>query len=304
LLHQWTTVTAASIANTASPHPFWAIDCPKVAFANQHIMHLILAFSALHKAQACQNMSDVLRTTATQHFNLGLRQTHTALTQLSTSNAHAIYISAILICFCTFAFGPSDDEFLFFSSSNNSGSDTWYSMIRGVRVIIEAMGNEFIHDADGPLKTLVTGPGDDPQVIEKKRSYIVCWQDPIRRLRENITACSEHQQIYLKALERLFPALEAVWGKTTDLKETLQPNREVTIFAWLYLLEDDFVNRLGQRDQVALLILGYYALLLEELKCFWFMIGWPEHLMAGVRRYVDEEHMSWVEWPIQKFSIT
>lgn len=177
-------------------------------------------------------------------------------------------------------------------------------MIRGVRVIIEAMGSDFIHDAEGPLRTLVKGPVDDSRVIEKQRSCIVCWQEPIGRLREHIMACSEHRQVYLQALEGLIPAMEAIWGKTTDLKETLQPNREVTIFAWLYSLEDDFVKRLGQRDQVALLILGYYALLLEELKCFWFMIGWPEHLMAGVRRYVDEEHMSWLEWPIQKFSVT
>jgi len=165
------------------------------------------------------------------------------------------------------------------------------------------MGTQFIHDAQGPLKTLVKSPANDSPV-EHKRSYIVCWQEPVERLRKHIMACSEHEQIYLKALDGMTPSLEAVWGKTTDLRETLQPNREHMVFAWLYLLEDDFVRRLGQKDQVALLILGYYALLLEELKCFWFMHGWPEHLLAGVQQCVDEEHMRWVEWPIQKFAIT
>lgn len=70
------------------------------------------------------------------------------------------------------------------------------------------------------------------------------------------------------------------------------------VLRWLYVMEDDFVASLQSKDAMALLILAYFAPLLNTMSKAWFLKGWAEHLLTSIRIFIDKEYVEWLEWPM------
>ena len=73
----------------------------------------------------------------------------------------------------------------------------------------------------------------------------------------------------------------------------------VDIFYWVITAER-FIPLLAQEEQVALVILAYYCVLLHQIPTRWWIEGWVEHLMTGIYGSLDETYRSWIVWPIEE----
>lgn len=321
LLHHYMYRASINIANAKGPDPFWSVDCPKIGFANPHTLHLILTYSALHMARgegADPRRQNELHDEAVLHFATALEQTRLELSRLGRGNAHALYVSAMLVCFCTFAKGPGPGDFLMFTAGGGDEPATWLQLVRGVRTIIEAMGSPFVFDPEGPLRALVRKRPDDwvrgreEERRERGRQHRPDWRAPVDRLRMHVCALMEPAagadgrltdvcRQSLSALEAIIPACEAMWGRTPD--EPLEADQETSVYAWLYRLGDEYIRYLQGKEQIALVVFAYFALLLKELEVFWFMEGWAEHIITGVDQFLDEEHKRWLEWPKEQVGL-
>lgn len=308
-----------NIANAKGPDPFWSIDCPKIGFANPHTLHLILTYSALHMSrdEADEDRRSQLHDEAVQHFATALEQTRLELSRLGRGNAHSLYVSSMLVCFCTFAKGPSEGDYLMFTAGGGDEPATWLSLVRGVRTIIETMGSPFVFDPDGPLRALVRKRSEDlvkdreEERRERSRQHRPDWRGPVDRLRLHICSLMDPAgfdeplkdvcRVSLSALEAIRPAAEAMWGKTPD--EPLEADQESSVYAWLYRLENDYTRYLQRKEQIALVVFAYFALLLKELEVYWFMEGWAEHIIMGVDQFLDDEHKRWLEWPKEQVGL-
>lgn len=308
-----------NIANAKGPDQFWSIDCPKLGFAHPHTLHLILTYSALHMSrhEADPERQQQLHDEAVLHFATALQQTRLELSRLGRHNAHALYVSSMLVCFCTFAKGPSDGDFLMFTAGGD-GPATWMQLVRGVRTIIETMGSPFMFDEDGPLRAMVRKDPDDrtqdrdAERRERSRQHRPDWRPPVNRLRHHICSLlgpagsdrprnDDVCRLSLTALEEICPPCEAMWGKTPD--EPLERDQEYSVYAWLYRLDDNFIRCLERKEQIALVVFAYFALLLKELEVYWFMQGWAEHIILGTDQFLDEEHKRWLEWPKEQLGL-
>jgi len=323
LLHHYMYKASINIANARGLDPFWSVDCPKIGFANPHTLHLILTYSALHMGRLQEHndpgRAHQLHDEADMHFATALEQTRLELSRLGRDNAHALYVSSMLVCFCTFAKGPRPDDFLMFTAGGDDSPATWLQLVRGVRIIIETMGSPFIFNENGPLRAMTKGrEGDDQwqhdreaEKRERSRQHRPDWRAPVDRLRLHICSlmdpagrdellidvCRES----LSALEAIRPACEAMWGRTPD--EPLEPDQETSVYGWLYRLGNEYIQYLQRKEQIALVVYGYFALLLKELEVYWFMEGWAEHIIVGIDQFLDEEHRAWLQWPKEQLGL-
>ncbi|KAH2588210.1 hypothetical protein KXW93_007215, partial [Aspergillus fumigatus] len=51
-----------------------------------------------------------------------------------------------------------------------------------------------------------------------------------------------------------------------------------------------FIGWLEAKDLFALAVLAYWAILLKYMQTSWMMMGWDEHVLAGVLAFLPEEH--------------
>lgn len=322
LLHHYMYKASLNVANAKGPDPFWSIDCPKIGFANPHTLHLILTYSALHMGRLEHHnntpaRANQLHDEAVLHFATALEQTRLELSRLGHDNAHALYVSSMLVCFCTFAKGPRPGDFLMFTAGGDDEPATWLQLVRGVRIIIETMGSPFIFDKEGPLRALANGDHGaqkhdrEAERRERSRQHRPDWRGPVDRLQVHICSLMDPagpDQLLvdvcrqsLSALEAIRPACEAMWGKTPDVP--LETDQETSVYGWLYRLGNEYIQYLQRKEQIALVVYGYFALLLKELEVYWFMEGWAEHIIMGIDQFLDEEHKAWLEWPKEQLGL-
>ncbi|KAH2618243.1 hypothetical protein KXV95_008208, partial [Aspergillus fumigatus] len=60
-----------------------------------------------------------------------------------------------------------------------------------------------------------------------------------------------------------------------------------------------FIGWLEAKDLFALAVLAYWAILLKYMQTSWMMMGWDEHVLAGVLAFLPEEHRRWARWPVE-----
>jgi len=100
-------------------------------------------------------------------------------------------------------------------------------------------------------------------------------------------------QVYLTALEqltRVFPGLNS--------ESRSSQASPLTAFIWLYLVSGEFLACLQRRDQVALVVMAHFCVLLNDLRGFWAVEGWVGHLMGEIYGGLGEEWRGWIGWPM------
>lgn len=61
----------------------------------------------------------------------------------------------------------------------------------------------------------------------------------------------------------------------------------------------EFRRLLKARMPQALVLLAYYAVVLDLLDHKWFLRGWSSLLLQNIVAHLDERWKSWVQWPIK-----
>lgn len=73
------------------------------------------------------------------------------------------------------------------------------------------------------------------------------------------------------------------------------------LFIWPYQLEDEYTDALQGINQISLVILAHFVVLLKLFSLsIWFLQGWSEHLLGGAQKHLDECHRPWLEWPTEQ----
>lgn len=105
-MYHWTTSTCYTLSSQASGATFWRSNIAELGFAHHHLLHLILAFTALHLARARPSRHIEYKTQAEHHYALALPDLTSELAHLNVENGDAVYVSVQLTCFITWARGP------------------------------------------------------------------------------------------------------------------------------------------------------------------------------------------------------
>jgi hypothetical protein len=76
------------------------------------------------------------------------------------------------------------------------------------------------------------------------------------------------------------------------------------ILTWQWTVGKDFLPLLqGSRPrQEAVSIFAHFLVMLRKLESQWWLEGWADNLMGKVWAVLDEEHRTWVNWPMEELS--
>ncbi|KAM5348799.1 hypothetical protein ACJ41O_008622 [Fusarium nematophilum] len=310
LLHFTAHTGPSLVAPDDLNHPvsrFWAHDAPRIGLSYPFIMKLILSLAARHLAHSePENRDRRLQLVSLAHHHLtdGVAEASRFLASLDATNCGALYLSSLLVCFSSFAAGPSGPRDLLIchmsdSSLRSESSEPWMPLIRGVRLIRDAYPPEALFS--GLMAGLVSEK-EDPAAF--RPSFItenferIDWIPALEEIRSLVKACDDQlAPARLEAFNLLASIYEATYGRdeagSCDVASVFR-----FLFIWIYQIKDDFIIGLQGRDSVCLLILAYWALLLRTYSQYWFMDGWTVHLLKAVRDVLDQGFVRWLGWPL------
>lgn len=238
---------------------------------------------------------------ATHHSSAGLSKLTQALQYIDDSNCGALYVSAILVADCTFAAGPTARDDLLVCNISNHDSQSWKSVVQGVRLIREAFEPSVLFS--GPMGPL--GPSEDEQRPPVQPGFIeygfprIDWEGPLGRLRESIVSSNDTDlSVCLEAYYTVESIYEATFGKSDGSMAC--SGKSKFVFLWLYVMDHEFVRCLQQKHPLSFLVLAYYAVLLKTQQHAWFMQRWPIHMLSRIQTLIDQDYVEELRWPLEQ----
>lgn len=304
---------------------FWTHNLPRIGLTHHFTMHLAYAVAGYHLAylEKPGERQQEFRQLAELHASAGLQQFTGALARLDSTNCGAAYVSATLVCYGTFAAGPTGPGDLLVCNIDRDRDDNWMPLIHGLRLIRETFDDDVLYTglmdpfhARNHAKNLEPKPAQE-KVAQCAREGLarLDWEQPLSDLREFVAAYYDHgdeangideseneDDVCLRSLDCLINIYRATYGDKDG--EYDGPEQYQHVFGWLYRIEKRFLSRLWDKDPRALIILAYFALLLDTMKDFWYLDGWERHILDRTRYLIGEEYAGWLRWPMEMAGLT
>lgn len=284
----------------------YRINLPRMGLVYPFVLRLLIALAARHLEYLNEHDRQAERygAVAEKHFSIALSQVAGQLSQLDRDNCQALYISSILVCFYIFARRPNPGEYLVFS---DHGPPLWVPLLRGVQTIINTMGSDRVFSG---FLAPMQGDGMPQKVYAATASRLriprLDWEDPLRKMKVFISSSTELDNIgdYTAAIDRLEEHFKATYG-SGDMGAYQGEAVNQVVFRWLYLLDDNLIQQMQQKQPHALIILSYFALLMTALQVdnCWYIKGWPEHILYGIHDSTEASYRIWLRWPMEQVGL-
>lgn len=290
--------TLPTLAGEESGRQSWTICLSNLGYQYPHLYHLMLALAALHKARLHSHQRAELLVQAERHHAIGVQGSTALLGSINDDNYEVVRTSASLIGLINLAMGPRPGEYIVFSEQ---AGPNFLDLLRGLRSIRshkqyrynatqqrspsdtssqgtvpdESAGSTFANDPNAHLRSLYTRVRDIPGA-EQRKSYTHALDD----------------------LEQFFILMDGHLESSSgsglpDAAHRLSP------LGWIYRVQDDFLERVQNKESLALVIVAYFAVVLKELETGWPADGWAEHIMAKIcEEVVDPDDRELIRWPM------
>ncbi|KAH7407136.1 hypothetical protein BKA64DRAFT_408080 [Cadophora sp. MPI-SDFR-AT-0126] len=287
----------------------------ETSFNNPHLLHLVLGFSALHWARQEPHRKHDLVEQADKHYGIGMR----GATQLLSSTEKQTEEEMELVCHSTvliglyhLALGPQTGEYMGFS--DHEGRASFLIFIRGVRIVRENKEEPTQHQPQVPIHTSQSA-GSSPEVdfsvpgctFYADSGYPTHLEN-LRHLSQSsmgdpFSSAAKDASVYLAAIAQLEPYFEEIYPQPALCEPRPTDGHNRLAFGWLYRASDGFMNRLQEKAPLALAIFACFAVVLKRLETAWFVDGWPEHIMAGVWKFLRPDLRDLIRWPMQELEM-
>ncbi|GKZ27515.1 hypothetical protein AbraCBS73388_004830 [Aspergillus brasiliensis] len=308
LFHHYLSSTSLTLADDETGRQLLQTRLPELGFSFNYVLRLLLAFSGFHIAhlrERCpqQNSSatEPYVERAERHVAIALRQIIPSVTELNPDTYHALYAASSFMCFCTLARGPQPGDYLAFSST---GQAECLTLLHGVRSILQMPERMSTQAETGPKSR----PSAESTTAHSEVQVPPFSEDHVATAAEYLIPLSQVRQLVLNELQqsdprhasycKVYEDLVSVFQSLRSQKHYLPRGARVPyIFGWLFRLPGLFVADLHKQQPLSLVLFAFFVVSLKDISCYWFMKGWPEHIMAGIYRHLDEKHRPWIQWP-------
>lgn len=261
-------------------------ELPRVAFANDYVMHALLGFTALHKAHLEPGQAAMLQAAAVDHLDKALTLYRKDAGALTPESANAKLAFTWLIALFSYAVPPSVppvdamvELLLLVKGIDAVLSETWYWVGQGPFSPILTRG---FQEAFSPLDGSTYPPPDGMDFGLAHLDFMLGVDAMVpndRRICASVLA--ELKAIYESVLQ----------GQNACSIASIVcfPKQDPTAFAEL----------IRRRVPQALIIISYYCVLLDVLNDRWWIQGWASRVLTDILANLDATWKHWVEWPIE-----
>ncbi|PKS08366.1 hypothetical protein jhhlp_005310 [Lomentospora prolificans] len=282
---------------------FWKDNVPRLALNHHFLLHLVYAIAGYHLAyiQEDGHRRHEYLTIAESHLSQGVAEMTRLLPDLNADNCQPLYVGAVLVCYCTFAAGPSSPSDLMICIVGDETAHQCMPMIHGVRLINRTMDPNVLYSGlMAPLRPKEDGPKTVSSPTYRRENFDrLNWEEALDTFHAFMGKTEhKHSEIYLSALDTLISTYEAIFGRGEGHYNG--SSEFGFVFGWIYRLTNDYISCLQRCEPLALLILAYYAVLFQTLTKSWFMDSWMNHIISRVAEMVGPEYGTWLLWPLEQ----
>ncbi|KAH9211612.1 hypothetical protein DL95DRAFT_341556 [Leptodontidium sp. 2 PMI_412] len=294
LLHNYCTSTALTLHRDPATIRLWTITVPQLGFLHDYVLHGILALSALHMGYCFPDRKEFCTEQATLHHKSGLAKATPALSAFAEENASAMYIFSALTCLYTYTtIGQTDESVL-------GGESSW--------IFLSRQSYSLIRMADATLRSGPIGPllkaGErrtrlQNMVADSPAYFLEADRlGELSLLIEERVSDPEAREAYDCAINDMLKIYKVIHSLPEEVREVSD------VFRWPFQLKEGFLELLQIPTQECLVIVAYFAMIPEYLSSKWWLEGFGRRLFAKIYPLIDEEHLSWIQWPMQQLGVT
>ncbi|RDL42503.1 Uncharacterized protein BP5553_02482 [Venustampulla echinocandica] len=277
LIIHWFTKTVYTVVSTSNPAALNICQTVILNRAMEHhfLLHGLLALSALHLAESHPDPQK-LTTIATAHHTQGLALYHSILSNINEENYSA-----------SIAFSSLTIMFVFALSRPQPTNPTKTELIDHLtQIFLLAKGwHKVVHIADG----LECRSGRS--IFPTHNPNTIPLSPDIEAAFSRLHALNQGYDTALYALA--IQSLKSVFG---TLAHEGSENPHVAL-EWTNTLPEEFVRLIRERENLALVVVGYYCVVLHKVPQVWWLQGWSRGLFDVIWRTVDHIYQDALEFP-------
>ncbi|KNG85600.1 putative C6 transcription factor [Aspergillus nomiae NRRL 13137] len=284
LLHHYTTSTAYTFSLHPLLQTFWRVEVPRIGFTAPYTLRAILAISALHLAVLRPEQMQFYITQANTHHEAALKLATPEMANIGPDNSAPLFLLSALLSFISCAKPLKLGNF--FLLENNNIAD-WLLLIRGTGTILDIADQSL---KTGPLASMFSVRAQHRKFTTTKRHHV------LEELCQLILAEVQDQHMvhmYIGTLDEMNRSYAMCLEHGLRLETA-------DVFVWLIRVPYEFLVLLKNYEPLALIILGYFCVLLHQLEWMWCMKGWSSHLLSQIYDQLSTTHRVWIRWPMEQ----
>ncbi|KAB8206677.1 hypothetical protein BDV34DRAFT_80820 [Aspergillus parasiticus] len=284
LLHHYTTSTAYTFSLHPLLQAFWRVEVPRIGFTAPYTLRATLAVSALHLAFLRPEKMQLYITQANTHHEAALKLATPEMAKISPDNSAPLFLLSALSSFISCAKPLKLGNF--FLLENNNIAD-WLLLIRGTGTILDFADESL---KSGPLASMFSVRAQHRNFRTSRRHHA------LEELHQLILTQVQDQHMlhmYIGTLDEMNRSFAMCLEHNLRLETA-------DVFVWLMRVPYDFLILLRNYEPLALVILGYFCVLLHQLEWMWCMKGWSTHLLSQIYDQLGPTHRVWIRWPVEQ----
>jgi hypothetical protein len=298
VFHHYLTVTAPTIGQ---PH-IWGNGAPLLAKDHPGILEAMLSISAFHLARTDILQAPKHLSFAEKHYAVAIRTASSMVTNTTIDNAQAVYVITALISFTAFARGPRKGDLVLVASD---GCVAWLNLLRGVRMIIGQFGSSVIFSG---ILDPNAGPKERPSgcscpltdLQPRHRRFDLShpgwdWNRLLDKLSADVTASlgAEEATVFKAPIASIRGCFEQL-ARPKPASDENKGEDFISVMSWIWALDESFIRVLNEKERAALIILGFFGVLLESLHGYWWLDGWGKHVLRELRELLGSSYKEWL----------
>ncbi|KAL4756468.1 Zn(II)2Cys6 transcription factor [Aspergillus foveolatus] len=289
LLHHYTTSTAYTFSLHPALQTLWRVEVPRIGFTAPYTLRAILAISALHLAVLRPGKRELYIAQASEHHDAALRLATPAIPNINHENVPPLFLFSALSSFICCAKPLKLGNFLLWEDHEIAD---WLLLIKGTGSIIESSesAKESLHS--GPLGIIFSVHRQSYSLLATQHEFLENLRCFI--LNEMKDSHGDESEVYNAAIDHLSHCFTICLDKGCRL-ETAE------VFLWLLRVPQDFLLLLKGHQPHALVIVGYFCVLLHQLEWMWWMKNWGTHILSQIYHLLPGPiYKAWLQWPMEQ----
>lgn len=284
LLHFWIMNTSLTMSARSQDY-VWQNVIVELGFQHSFLLRGILACAAVHMAGFRAAETEELLTLSSAHMGIAVSALRVEIERPDPATCAPVFALACLLVVHSLGLAqvkpPSDAIGQLFHMMR---------LINGVQACAAPHWDRILQSEVAPIaKSIDRSLGPTESVDE-----VVRLKDLVRQV---VQADSPIREDYLHAIDELHFAFLGVRYYTQSTEKAYEKPTVSFVMAWIALVRPAFLERLYGQDELALVILAYYAVLFRLQDSSWWMRGWAGWVLNAVRARVGERYRSWLQWP-------
>lgn len=283
LLHHFSTATYATLASRNDLRRMWQIQIPRMAFKHRFLMHGIFSVAALHMAHSHPENKSSYIDRAIRHHNIALQEFTSELQGINQENGTSLFTCAALIGIFALSLAmsrPHEEP----TGPIEELTDI-FVLLRGAPLVLAEMWT-WIRESE--VAPMFAGRRTDESIVlsDDVLNAIKLLED-----RNQLMSRSDSDRhTYTLAINGLKGCFKLVWSKERD---------NGMVFSWPISVGQEYIAFLRSHQQMALVILAHYAVILNEIRDTWWVMGWGSKLIQELDQVVEDEWKSLLVWPME-----